>query len=42
MIELSFFPIDIDYVDREIKAEIRIFGKTDDGKIKQESCQPDN
>ena len=32
MTELSFFPIDIDYIDREIKAEIRIFGKTIDGK----------
>nr|MBI4156195.1 hypothetical protein [Candidatus Woesearchaeota archaeon] len=30
--EMSFYPIDIDYIDREIKAEIRIFGKTDDGK----------
>ena len=30
--EINLYPIDIDYVDREIKAEIRMFGKTDDGK----------
>src|SRR3989344_5464493 len=32
MVELSFFPIDIDYVDKEIKAEIRLFGRTEKGE----------